>query len=80
MTIPDAALADLHDRFGHALAEYDGLSEALYEHEQRKKTKAAPVRERPRFVFGIRTSLPARRVVKPVRVGGVILGKPANGS
>ncbi len=79
MTIPSDIYDDLHARFGHTLAEYDGLAEALYEHEQRKTTKAAPVRERPRFVFGIRTSLPPRRVVQPARVG-VVLRKPANGS
>ena len=77
MTIPADALADLHDRFGHVLSEYDGLAEALYEHEQLKTTKADPEPERPRFPFGYRTSLSPRRVVEPVRLG-VVLGQPAN--
>lgn len=77
MSIPDAALADLHKRFGHVLAEYDGLAEALYEHEQLKTTKATPESERPRFAFGIRMSLPSRSVVHVVRVG-FLRGKPAN--
>lgn len=77
ITIPHAALADLHERFGHLLSEYDGLAEAIYEHDLVKTTKAAPVKERPQMFPGVRMSLPAGRVVQPVRVG-VVLRKPAN--
>lgn len=76
MTIPDVALAKLHDRYGHVLSEYDGLAEAIYEHEQ-KMTKAAPSKERPRFAFGFEMSSSARSVVQRVDVG-IVLQRPAN--
>lgn len=76
MTIPADALADLHDRFGHVLSEYDGLADALYAYEQDKK-KAAPMKERPRFAFGVLMSLPTRRVVQPVHLG-IVRRKAAN--
>lgn len=76
MTIPADALADLHDRFGHVLSEYDGLADALYAYEQDKK-KAAPMKERPRFAFGVKMSLATRSVVQPARLG-IVRRKAAN--
>lgn len=76
MTIPLDVRADLHERYGHALAEYDGLTEALFDHELSKTKKAAPSKERPRF-FSVRMSLPPRSVVERACVG-VVLRKPAN--
>lgn len=79
MTIPDDALAELHDRFGHTLAEYDGLAEALYEQEFVKTTKAAPIEVRPRILPGVRMFLPTRGEVYAVGAG-LVLQPPANGS
>lgn len=79
MTIPYAAFDAMFDKLGHTLHEYDGLAEALYKHELAKTSKAAPIKERPRFAFGFRTSLQPRSVVQPVSLG-IVLRKPANGS
>ena len=76
MTIPDVALANLHDRYGHVLSEYEGLAEALYDHEQDKK-KAAPAKERLRVLSGFRMSLSTRSVVQRADVG-IVLQRPAN--
>lgn len=76
MSVPAADLDEMFERLGHALYEYDGLAEALYAHE-RETTKAAPMKERPRFVFGVKMSLASRSVVQPVRLG-IVLRKAAN--
>lgn len=79
MMIPDAALADLHARFGHALQEYDGLAEAIYAHEQSETWKAALGSERPLFRSGVMMSSPTRSWGAVDRFEfGVLFRKPAN--
>lgn len=51
--IPAAEFDKLIERFGHAIYEYDGFAEALYERELDKKKEAAPVMERPLFTSGV---------------------------
>ncbi len=45
--IPADAYDDMFSRLGHALYEYDGLTEALYAYQQQKIETAAPAVERP---------------------------------
>jgi hypothetical protein len=82
MTIPDAAFADMFERLGHTLHEYDGLAEALYGRELAKTKEAAPMKERPLFQSGVVMSSATGHwgVVDRTRGFRTVLSKPANRS